>query len=196
MKGFLGHELPSTNLKAGFGIPNDRRYAITRESEDTGEWMPSRNFYVNSRIDGMSKFDCDFYGKIIHLKNVLGEKLEFELDNQSSLEHANTKIKEFLAPVDVDDELPTPKIIDRGTGAIWDYSDTPISIINVETVNAVDEKLGTKLDPRRFRGNLLISRLAAWEEFSWMGKRISNWEVCFWTSTAQLIAAPLQALTP
>ncbi len=172
VKGFLGHELPSTTLNPGFGISNDRRYAITREAEDTGEWMPSRNFYVNSRIDGMSKFECDFDDKIIHLKNVLGEKLEFQLDNQSSLEHANTKIKEFLAPVGVDDELPTPKIIDRGNGAIWDYSDTPISIINAETVKAIDEKLGTTLDPRRFRGNLLISGLPAWEEFSWMGKRL------------------------
>lgn len=172
IKGFLGQELPTTSLIAGAGIPNDRRYAVTQGTQDTGEWMPSRSYYINARVDGMSKFESGFDGDIIQLKNILGDELTFKLSDQNSFNEANEKIKNFMQPVGVDEELPAPRIIDRGQGSIWDYADTPISITNIESVKALDEKLGTNLDPLRFRGNFTISGLPAWEEFSWMGKRI------------------------
>ena len=172
VKGFPGQELQQADLIAGAGIPNDRRYAVTKGTQDTGEWMPSRNYYINARVDGMSKFKCDFDGEIIYLKNILGEALTFKLDNQTSLDVANEQIKGFMQPVGVEEDLPASKIIDRGKGSIWDYSDTPISIINSQSVKALDAKLGTNLDPLRFRGNFIIAGMPAWEEFSWMGKRI------------------------
>ncbi len=172
VKGIPGHQLEKTELKAGFGIAYDRRYAITNGVEYKGEWMASRSFFVNSRVDGMSKFKCKFDEKTILLENIDGEKLDFELDDPSSLEQANQKIVSFLQPVGVKEDLPQPQIIDRGTGSVWDYVDTPISFINAESVKALDKKLGTNLDPLRFRGNFIIAGLPAWEEFSWMGKRI------------------------
>ena len=78
-----------------------------------------------------------------------------------------------MEPVGVASGLPPPKIIQRpGRVANWDYKDTPLSIINLETVKAVGKQIGTELDPRRFRGNLLISGLAPWQEFGLIGKRI------------------------
>ncbi len=172
LKGFPGQELASAKLTAGAGIPNDRRYAVTKGVSDTKEWMPSRSYFINARVDGMSKFKCDFDGETIHLENILGKKLKFKLDNQASLDAANSEITDFMQPVTLEELSPPPQIIDRGEGSVWDYIDTPISIINAESVKALDKKLGTQLDPLRFRGNLIISDLLAWEEFSWMGKRI------------------------
>lgn len=172
MKGFPGQQLEKTELKTGAGIRYDRRYAVTNGVEDTGEWMPSKSFFINSYVDGMSKFKCAFDEKIISLENIKGETLGVEMDNPSSLEKANTQISTFMQPVVIKDEPHQPKIIDRGEGSVWDYVDTPISIINAESVKALDEKLGAQLDPLRFRGNFIITGLDAWEEFSWMGKRI------------------------
>lgn len=172
VKGFPGHQLEKAELKAGAGIPNDRRYAVTNGVEDTGEWMPSKSFFVNSRVDGMSKFKCDFDGDSVQLENILGAKLRFTLDDPSSIDEANAELLNFMQPVGIHEDLPMPKIIDRGESSLWDYSDTPISIINAESVKALDAKLGTELDPLRFRGNFIVADLPAWEEFSWMGKRI------------------------
>lgn len=171
-KGFPGQRLEKTELTKGAGIPYDRRFAVTNGAEDTGEWMPSRCFFINSYVDGMSKFKCAFDEKYISLENIKGETLGFEMDNPSSLEKANAQISTFMQPVGVKKDFPQPKIIDRGEGSVWDYVDTPISIINAESVKSVDETLGTQLDPLRFRGNFIIAGLGAWEEFSWMGKRI------------------------
>ena len=172
IKGFPGHQLGKTILTAGKGIPYDRRYAITNGYDYTGEWMASKCFFVNSRVDGMSKFKCDFDEQTIRLENIKGQILKFELDKQQSLDKANAEIINFMQPVGIKEDLPQPKIIDRKENAIWDYVDTPISIINRESVKAIDAKLGTNLDPLRFRGNFIIAGLPAWEEFSWMGKRI------------------------
>lgn len=172
VKGFPGQQLQTTKLIKGAGIPNDRRYAITKDTIDTGDWMPSRSFFINARVDGMSKFKCAFDGETIELKNIHDDELSFELNNPKSLEAANAEIDNFMQPV-ITEALSMPsKIIDRGDGSVWDYSDTPISIINAQSVKSLDAKLGTELDPSRFRGNLIIDNLSAWEEFAWMGKRI------------------------
>ncbi len=172
VKGFPGQKLEDTNLVKGAGIPNDRRYAVTKGTIDTGEWMPSRSFFINARVDGMSKFKTNFDGETVRLENIEGSKINFELNNPKSIKQANTKINDFMQPVILEQETPSPQIIDRGKGSLWDYSDTPISIINAESVKALDAKLGTTLDPSRFRGNLIIENLPAWDEFGWMGKRI------------------------
>ncbi|MEM7068205.1 MAG: MOSC domain-containing protein [Pseudomonadota bacterium] len=172
-KGFPGQELSEAALKVETGIPHDRQFAITKGTVDTGEWMPARSFYINSTTDGMSKFKLAFDGDTVQLQNVDGMKLELKLGEAESLEAANGQLGEFLGPVGILEGLPEPQIIDRkGDQPNWDYADTPISIINAESVKAVSDVLGEELDPLRFRGNLIISGLPAWEEFSWMGKRI------------------------
>jgi len=171
-KGFPGQELIRAQLHAGAGIPNDRRFAVTNGAEDTGEWMRSKYYFVNAHTDDMMKFRLDFDGSQIRLENTDSMEIALQLDDVQDLESANARIEAFMRPVGIKEGLPLPRIIDRRQGSMWDYVDTPISIINAETVRAIDEKLGTTLDPLRFRGNLVINNLPAWEEFSWMGKRI------------------------
>lgn len=171
-KGFPGEKLHSAKLIAGAGIPNDRRYAVTNGKTYTGEWIRSRNFFVNATVDNMMQFKLEFENDEITLENINGKILSFKVNDEESLSNANAQIKDFMQPVGVMDDLPPPEIIDCGKGSIWDYIDTPISIINTESVKALDSKLGSELDPKRFRGNFNISGLPAWEEFSWMGKRI------------------------
>jgi len=172
VKGFPGQKLATTSLIAGRGIPHDRRFAVTNGTEDTGEWARSRNFYVNAVCDDMMKHKLEFDGNEITLQNIKGEQITFSIDDVDSFTLANKKITDFMQPIGVQQDLPKPQIIDRQEGAIWDYIDTPISIINAESVKQLGGKCDADLDPARFRGNLIIEGLPAWDEFGWMGKRI------------------------
>ena len=172
VKGFPGQTLSSTDLIKGAGIPGDRRYAITNGTVDSGEWMPARSFFINAVNDGMMKHKLSFKNNCIVLENTRGKKITIAPDDTEKLEGANAQIAEFMEPVGVSDDLPPPKIIDRVAHSNWDYVDTPISIINMETVRQVGTAIGAKLDPARFRGNLIVDGLPAWHEFNWMGKRI------------------------
>ena len=173
VKGFPGQQLNQTNIKSGEGIPNDRRFAITNGIEDTGSWMRARSFFINSVIDNMYSFNMHFDENTVKLKNRDGMALEFDLDNAASLAAANEQIIEFMQPVGIKIDAPPPKIIERKNhNANWDYDDTPISIINAESVRQIAGQLNAELDPARFRGNLIISGMPPWEEFALAGKRI------------------------
>lgn len=171
-KGFAGQCLTETQLVKDGGIAHDRRFAVTNGCEYNGTWMPSRSFFINAVVDDMLKFKLAFDSNEILLENINAEKLSLILDDAESLKRANQAIADFMQPAGVKSDMPPPQIIDRGKASIWDYVDTPISIINAQSVQALEEKLGANLDPARFRGNLIIKGLPAWDEFGWMGKRL------------------------
>jgi ferredoxin-NADP reductase/uncharacterized protein YcbX/ferredoxin len=62
---------------------------------------------------------------------------------------------------------------------LWDWQNALISLINLETVTALQEHTGREVDDRRFRGNLLVSGLPAWSEFGLVGRTISIGEERF-----------------
>ncbi|WP_291042308.1 2Fe-2S iron-sulfur cluster-binding protein [Herbiconiux sp.] len=62
---------------------------------------------------------------------------------------------------------------------LWDWQNALISLINLETVAALQEHTGREVDDRRFRGNLLVSGLPAWSEFGLVGRTISIGEERF-----------------
>ncbi len=173
IKGFPGIELSSTGLTSGKGITGDRHYAVTRGVSPTGDWMPARSYYINARTDGMLKFKLDqSESGTIKITNPAGKSVTIEPDNSASLEGANLVLPQFMEHAGVADDLPPPQIIERGAKGNWDYPDTPISIINGETVRVISSAMGKEMDPLRYRGNLILDGFPAWEEFALMGKRI------------------------
>ena len=175
IKGFPGHQLGKTILTAGEGIPYDRRYALTKYSEDTGEWMQSRNFFINAFDDGLMKFgvELDDAAKHLKIRNGDGDIISVDLTDPTSLTEANLAVKNFAADLELRHDRPDPQLLERTPDiGNWDFPNTPISIINSETVKSISSKLNFDLDPLRFRGNLIFSNMPAWEELDLMGRRI------------------------
>ena len=176
-KGFPGQAMKNTRLATGKGIQHDRRFAITNGITSNGEWMPPRSYYINSIKDGLLKFDLDISedDQLLTLKNPDGDTITLDLEDTSNLADVNEAIPGFIASLGLpkEDEA-SPQIVEAtGNLANWDYADTPISIINQASVEDLSRQLGIEtLDWVRFRGNLLLTGLPAWEEFSWLGKRI------------------------
>lgn len=174
-KGFSGQQIASTDLEPGRGIAHDRRYAITNGTVNSGEWAGPRNFFINAVNDGMQKFTIDYREQdhFVRLQNTAGIELAIDLNDPASIDQSNAMLAEFMQPVGVAGDLPPPQIVERqGDTGYWDYTDTPISLINLATVERVAERIGQTVNPERFRGNLLISGLPAWQEFDLLGRKI------------------------
>lgn len=60
----------------------------------------------------------------------------------------------------------------RSDGGYWDFSDTALSIINMETVRDIARTSGRTIDPLRFRANIYIGGLPAWREFALVGRSV------------------------
>ena len=174
IKGFAGVSLENSSLKERAGLPNDRRFAITRGTTPTGEWMPSRSYYINSSCDRLLEFKINAKtSNELSLTNPDGSTLTIAFDNPDSMKAANTNLPDFLKELEINPDLPAPQIAARNDGGSnWDFPDTPLSIINISTVEAIAKGLGHEMNPLRYRGNLLVSGLEPWEELNWMGKRI------------------------
>ena len=47
-----------------------------------------------------------------------------------------------------------------------------ISLINLKSIKDLQNKTNKNVEPQRFRGNIYIDGIEAWEERNWIGKKI------------------------
>jgi uncharacterized protein YcbX len=88
-------------------------------------------------------------------------------------------VEAFFDEFSRDDLRGSARILDAPGHSFSDSSRKVVSLINLETVRAIGEMIGGDVDPLRFRGNLYIDGLPAWEEFAWVGKRVAAGGVAF-----------------
>ena len=48
-----------------------------------------------------------------------------------------------------------------------------VSVINLATVRDLQERCGRRVDPLRFRANIYVDGIAAWEEFGWLERDVT-----------------------
>lgn len=176
IKGFNGQELSSAEVLQNAGIEHDRRFAIAINHEiDGSQWLSSRSFLINSINDNLLKYALSFDGNTISLTSSDGLSKQIQLNDEGTLDGFNKQLTEFLSSVVETDA--TPQLVERhkdgGPAAYWDYSDSQISIINLETVRELSREFGEELDPKRFRANIVVDGLPAWSEFGLAGSRFS-----------------------
>jgi ferredoxin-NADP reductase/uncharacterized protein YcbX len=66
----------------------------------------------------------------------------------------------------------SPRLVRTGVTGLWDWPDAHLSFINLATVRALADAAGSPVDPRRFRGNVLLEGLPAWGELGLLGRRV------------------------
>lgn len=179
VKSFPGEHLSSVSLTAGEGLPDDRRYAITNgiASTQDGAWLTCRSFFINAVDDGLLKYANESDEDTITLAAPNGMRLSWRKGDSASLDFANRKMTEFIAPLMPARDLPVPVITERTQtpgmlSGYWDFDDSAVSLMNLASLEAVANAMDRPLDPRRLRGNLYLADLPAWDEFKLLGKRI------------------------
>ncbi|HCI06102.1 MAG TPA: hypothetical protein DE314_01915 [Sulfitobacter sp.] len=172
IKGFSGEDLTSTALTRDHGVPGDRRFAFGVDaSRDDGTWYSSRNYLINSRKDNLLKFAFRRTQGGWEITSPSGQELNFDPDDADSIKYLNGQLDRFFDCVESDGKTPCliDRNPDRGPKGHWDFPDTELLIVNLATVRELERHWGIKIDPRRFRANLLIDGLPAWAEFGLYG---------------------------
>lgn len=176
IKSFIGENLKFASLEVGSGLIDDRRFSIAITPDvDGSQWVRNRAFMVNSRHDNMQKLKLKRAPDLWTITKPNGETLVFNPNNKSSVTQANNALSEFLSYITGEEFVPS--LVERTSSdhtlGMWDYVDTLLSVTNLESVKVFSKTIGIELTPDRFRGNLLIDGLPAWEEFGFAGKRFS-----------------------
>ncbi|MDH3667005.1 MAG: MOSC domain-containing protein [Paracoccaceae bacterium] len=170
----LGAErVPSVDLVAGATIPYDRAWALAHEKTrfdfDAPEWTPCSAFLrcsIAPQFAAISARASDD-GKLTLSHPKLGE---ITIDPDDAADQA--RLIAWVTPICP--EGPGPLRLAKVSGRGMTDTDFPsVSIKSLASLRALSQRMGTTLNPRRFRGNLWLDGLVPWEEFDWVGSEIT-----------------------
>lgn len=171
LKAIGREELETVTLTPGAWLPFDRLWAVAHE---------------NARLDGGWGVKANFLRGVTEPGLMAVTARLDEVDGRLTLDHPEAG-QVLLSPDDPDDtpilldwlariwpaNLPAPTGVYRaGSAHLTDAPDAWISLNNLSTLRAVEQRAGRPLSIHRWRGNLWIEGLAPWEEFDLVGATI------------------------
>ena len=175
IKGLTPEPLPRVALRKGQTLPADRRYAI--ENGPSGfdpaapSWMPKTVFLMLMRNEGLaalrSQFEDDSHRLTI--------RQDGRVVAQGNLETAEGRaaIEAFFASNFASELKGPPKVLESQGHSFSDVARKVVSIINLESVRAIETIIGASVHPLRFRANLYLEGWPAWREAELVGRTLS-----------------------
>lgn len=175
VKGLSPEPLPRVTLTAGQTLPADRRYAI--ENGPSGfdpadpKWLAKVYFLMLMRHEWLAGLHTHFDDA----NNTLTIRRNGSVAAEGDLETAQGRaaIEQFLASNFADQIKGPPKIL-KGTDLSFSNVDKKVvSIINLGSLGAIEDAVGKKVAPLRFRANFYLRGWPAWHEFDLVGQTLA-----------------------
>jgi uncharacterized protein YcbX len=142
--------ITAARLTAGECLPGDRIWAIAHEASkaDNSAWSPCSGFTRVASSPGLAAIQAQLHDD--------GQTVTLSHPDQDSL---------TVAP----DRQPDRLLAGRG---LTDSDYPSLTIGNLASHRAVEGRLGRALQIERWRANLWLDGLPAWEEFDWIGREV------------------------
>lgn len=179
VKGLSGQALKRVLLEPGKGFPCDRQFGFARPNSGfdpgTPKPLPKSKFYMLARDETLALLSTEYDDKtgVLSISAPQGSG-QFDISSTEGKQNASEFLKSYLSLPD--DE--TPHLYEASPHRFTDVSVVStemmnaVSIINLESVSQFSKAIGQDVDPRRFRGNILISGLPAFSELEMLDRHI------------------------
>ena len=174
VKGMTGQKLAATDLAAGETLPHDRRFAIVHGASQCDptapSWQPKRQFLQRMTDERLALLGIDY--------DDATEALTLKRDGKQvargllSMPIGQELINQFLNAF-MKDPRGALKIVSAPGIAFTDKPEKLVSLINLASAKDIERVTRAPVDPRRFRGNLILDGLPAWTEFDWIGRELA-----------------------
>jgi hypothetical protein len=167
VKGLNAESLERVILTPGQGIPDDRRFAVVYGT-GTGA---KRGFFQQTQEERLAQLRVayDPAGPSVSISRQGRQVVSADPSSQTGRMLLNQFFAGFLAG----SPRGTPSFREVDDGTRDGFLPEPISIINLASLRDLERVARQPVDPRRFRGNILIDGLPAWGEFAWIGQEIT-----------------------
>ncbi|HEY6023180.1 MAG TPA: MOSC domain-containing protein [Pseudolabrys sp.] len=175
VKGLSPQALQRTRLAVGQTIPADRLYAI--ENGPCGfnpaapAYFPKQRFLMLMRNERLAALRTN-YDETSHTLVVQAQGHEAARGDLRT-PHGRASIERFIADYCATDLRGPPKVLFGAGHSFSDVARKVVSIINLNSVAAVETATGAPVNPLRFRGNLYITGWPAWREFDLVGQELA-----------------------
>ncbi|MEP3274770.1 MAG: MOSC N-terminal beta barrel domain-containing protein [Stappiaceae bacterium] len=176
VKGLSGASLQTTNLTEKETIPWDRAFAI--ENGPSGfdpaspTHLPKMKFLMLMRNEGLACLNTAFDDET-QILTISENGVKYLEASLSTLE-GRAEIESFLSNRFEDELRGDLKLLHVPGHSFSDVGEKVLHLINLNTVRDLEQTFGWQIDPLRFRANIYIDHLPAWQEFDWIGRSLSN----------------------
>jgi uncharacterized protein len=179
VKGLSPEPLQRVALAAGRTLPADRRYAIENGPSGfdpaTPKWMSKAYFLMLQRDEWLAGLQTHFDDP----SNVLTIRHNGTIVAQADLEttEGRNAVERFFASRFANQIKGPPKILRGKDHSFSDVAKKVVSIINLASLDAIEDIIGQPVHPLRFRANLYLRGWPAWHEFGLLGRTLAIGEV-------------------
>jgi hypothetical protein len=176
VKGLSPERLDSVRLERGAYFPGDRLYAIENGPSgfDPAEprHQPKIKFLMLMRNEALARLRTRYDDETRTL-HVEGEGSSVAADLSTA--QGRLALEAFIRRVLPGELRGPPKVLTAPEG--FRFTDSRrgyVSLINLGSVQALEDMLGRPVDPLRFRGNVTVEGLAPWAELDLVGGELAT----------------------
>jgi uncharacterized protein YcbX len=175
VKGLTPEALARVALAAGEMLPADRRYAI--ENGPSGfdpaapKWLSKAHFLMLMRDEWLAALNTHFDEQSHRLTIRRHGAVQAEGDLETAA--GRTAIERFFANTYAGQIKGPPKVISSDGHRFSDVASKVVSIINLSSVQAIENIVGAPVHPLRFRANLYVRGWPAWHEFDLLDRTLA-----------------------
>lgn len=175
VKGLSGEALSVADLTAGQSIAFDRAWAIEngpgKFDAMAPKHLPKIAFLMLMRDEKLATLESSFDEDTRTLRVMRdGKQVAAGALDQPV---GRRMLEQFFAAYMTDALRGAPKIVSAKGHVFSDMATPALHIINRATVDDVAARIGQPLDLRRFRANVIVEGMPAWQEFDWIDRDIS-----------------------
>lgn len=177
VKGLSGQPLDSVQLETGQAFPYDRIFGFARHNSgfdpDNPKPLPKSRFHMLARDASLVLINTQFDDNTGVLTMTAADASgHFKIGTPEGKQQASGFLQSYLAlPAD-----QSPQLYEAYPHRFTDVSVVSaemmnaVSLINLDSVTALSEKIGHPIDPRRFRGNIHVTGLPPFSELEKVGE--------------------------
>lgn len=186
IKGIGYEEIATARLEQGACLPWDRHWAVAHDAArldpDTAAqgpgaapilWTRCLNFLRGAGAPSLMAVRAELQeggqegGEAVTLHHPDREPLTLKPD----IAEAYTALAAWLAPLLPEDRRQPAKLVKAARG-MTDSAISGLSLLSLSSLSDLSQRLGQPLHLARFRGNLWLDGLPAWQEFDLIGRHM------------------------
>ncbi len=190
VKGLSPDPLKSARLSTGETFAYDRAYAIEAGSGKFDPAAPAHiakvNFLMLMRDEILASLQTQFDETTQSLKVRQGGStvLDARLETQDGKRAVEAFFTQFMPTPKADDARErSPRLVSAGDHSFSDVDAKVISVVNLESVRALEAAAGAPVDPMRFRANIYLEGVPAWAEMDWVERSLQTADGAVLTGT-------------
>ena len=161
-------DISDVELVAGQSMPWDRVWAVVHAAShaDGSGWVSCVNFSRCAKAPELMAIEArlDIATEALTLRHPGLPELTFHPDTDAA------SFLDWVKPIVPQDRAQPERIIRLDDRGFTDSDFASVTLCNMSSHRAVEQRLGHALSIHRWRGNIWFDGAAPWEEFDWIGK--------------------------